>query len=99
MEPFICQWINNPLMLTLHLFHPLLVVQIVNISFNPLHHIYDVELSDGVHSIPAMVDLYSKCYVDFSFEDVDVYDFIVVKESDGHPATYDFRLVSILWLV
>ena len=99
MEPVICQWINNPLMLTMHLFHPLLVVQIVNISFNPLQHIYEVEISDGTHSIPATVDLNSNCYVDFSFEDVDVYDFIVVKESGGHPATFDFRLVSILWLV
>ena len=53
MEPVICQWINNPLMLTMHLFHPLLVVQIVNISFNPVQHIYEVEISDGTHSIPA----------------------------------------------
>ena len=42
------------------------------------------------------MDVDSQCYVDFSFEDVDVFDFIVVKESAGHPATFDFRLVSIL---
>ena len=96
MEPVICEWVNNPLMLTMHLFHPLLVVQIVNISFNPLQNIYDVELSEGVHSIPASVDLHSNCYVGFSFEDVDIYDFIVVRESCGHPATFDFKLVSNL---
>ena len=38
----------------------------------------------------------SQCYVDFAFEDVDVCDFVVVKESVGHPATFDFILVSIL---
>ena len=32
-EPVICQLINNPLMLTMHMFHPLLVVQIININF------------------------------------------------------------------
>ena len=42
------------------------------------------------------MDVDSHCYVDFAFEDVDVCDFIVVKESVGHPATFDFRLVSIL---
>ena len=41
------------------------------------------------------MDVDSHCYVDFAFEDVDVCDFIVVKESVGHPATFDFRLVSI----
>ena len=96
MEPFICQWVNNPKMLTMHVFQHLLVVQIVNINFDPVRHIFNVDLSDGIHFIPAIVDVDSQCYVDFSFEDVDVFDFIVVKESAGHPATFDFRLVSIL---
>ena len=83
-------------MLTMHLFQPLLVVKMVNLKFDPVCHIFNVDISDGIHYIPAIVDLDSQCYVDFAFEDVDVCDFFVVKESVGHPATFDFRLVSIL---
>ena len=96
MEPFICQWVNNPSMLTMHLFQPLLVVQIGNLKFEPVHHIFNADISDGIHYIPVIVDVDSQCQVDFAFEDVDVCDFIVVKESVGHPATFDFRLVRIL---
>ena len=82
-------------MLAMHFFQPFLVVQIVNLKFDPVRHISNVDISDGIHYIPAIVDVDLQCYVDFAFEDVNVCDFIVVKESVGHPATFDFRLVSI----
>ena len=48
MEPFICQWVNNPSMLAMHLFQPFLVVQIINLKFDPVRHISKVDISDGM---------------------------------------------------
>ena len=92
LTPFVCEWINHPKQVPLHVFDQDKEVQISNITYEAIYNKFKVDISDGRHVITATVDL--KMHHMFVHRRVDVYDIIVVKEARGHPANFSFELVS-----
>ena len=89
---FVCEWINDPKQVPLHVFDPDIEVQIIKITYEAIYNRFNVDISDGRHVITATVD--SNMNHMFVHRRVDVYDIIVVKEARGHPANFSFELVS-----
>ena len=83
LTPFLCEWINDPNQVPLHVFDQDIEVQLSKISYEAIYNRFKVDISDGRHIITATVH-----------RRVDVYDIIVVKEARGHPANFSFELVS-----
>ena len=92
LTPFLCEWINDPNQVPLHVFDQDIEVQLSKITYEAIFNRFKVDISDGRHIITATVD--SKMNHMLVHRRVDVYDIIVVKEARGHPANFSFELVS-----
>ena len=90
---FIAEWINLSSLKPLHTFSPNIEVQIIDINYDNYNNSFQMNVSDGVHYITANVDQ----KLDFKIlrQDVGVFDIVSVIEASGHPASFNFEMVSI----
>ena len=56
LNPFICEWVNNPRQTHMHEDFPVVEVQIVDMLHDPMFDMYELGISDGVHSITVNLD-------------------------------------------
>ena len=61
-------------------------VQIVNMLHNPTFDEYELDISDGVHSIT--VNLNTELNYMVEEKKIDIFDILVVRKAWGHPKNF-----------
>ena len=69
-------------------------VQIVDMLHDPMFDMYELDISDGVHSITVNLDTELNYLVEQN--KIDIFNTLVVRKAWGHPKRFHVDLVSIL---
>ena len=69
-------------------------VQIVDMLHDPMFDMYELDISDGVHSITVNLDTELNYLVEEN--KIDIFDILVVRKAWGHPQRFRVDFVSIL---
>ena len=69
-------------------------VQIVDMLQDPMFDMYELDISDGVHSITVNLDTELNYLVEEN--KIEIFDILVVRKACGHPKRFYVVLVSIL---
>ena len=95
--PVLVEWINLTTKVPLHQYQDRIELQIVDLEYDIMINRFSVCLSDGVHWVKARVDRNMNWVLNRKV--VKMFEIIHVTKTDGHPRTFNFELVSIIYII